>query len=147
MVELCHAVEVNARRCEQSESGLRNSPHAGKTHHDDALDMFHRSLLAGCSDSAVFRDFSKHSSISTEAASIRVIKLAANNFSDLPSRTASQPTLPRQAKTRASRPVVAKAAGRLHRTPRAPSTPQTIESAPKAPPDISAVFAFSGLDK
>jgi len=37
--------------------------------------MFQGSLLAGCSVSAVFWDFSKHNSISTEAASMRVIKL------------------------------------------------------------------------
>ena len=53
--------------------------------------MFHRSLLAGCSASVVFRDFSKPSSISTEAVSMRVIRLAVNSFSDLPSMTANQP--------------------------------------------------------
>lgn len=37
--------------------------------------MFQRSPLAGCSASAVFWDFSKHNSISTEVASMRVIKL------------------------------------------------------------------------
>ena len=82
-----------------------------------------------------------------DAASISVISADANCLSAWPSNTASHPTLARQTKTIASRLVVAIAAGRLQRAPRAPITPHRIEIAPKVPPDMSAVFAFSGLER
>ena len=78
---------------------------------------------------------------------IRVIRIAAVSFSDAPPANAIQLTLARHAKTTSSRVVVASAAHRLQPIPRDISQPHSIESAPKVPPDIKAVAAFSGFDK
>jgi hypothetical protein len=78
---------------------------------------------------------------------MRLIKLAENSFSELPWIIAGQTILDRQAKTRARKEVLTMAAQRLHAKPRAPNMPHMMESAPKVPPDIRAVLAFSGFDK
>ena len=82
----------------------------------------------------------------TDANSIPVINVAANSFGS-PSEYACQLTTERQVKAAQSMSVVKPAArSASRRPPLSIQNPQNALSVPKAPPDISAVFAASGLE-
>ncbi len=81
------------------------------------------------------------------ATSIALIKQAAKIFSGRPSKTYAQVEAALQVKTDPRKTSVPKAAFRLQAMPFAFKTPQKMESVPKVPPEISAVFAFSGFER
>ncbi len=81
-----------------------------------------------------------------DANSIPVINVAANNFGS-PSEYACQLTTERQAKAAHSMSVVKPAANSASsRPPLSIQNPQNALSVPKVPPEMSAVFAASGLE-
>jgi hypothetical protein len=82
----------------------------------------------------------------SEATSIVVINDAANSLG-CPSAKAIHPATDRHANAATRTIVLAQAAVLAQEKPFSMSTPQTAESPPKAPPEISAVFAPAGLDK
>jgi len=82
----------------------------------------------------------------TDANSIPVISVAANSFGS-PPEYACQLTTERQVKAAHSMRVVKPAAkSASSRPPLSIQNPQNELSVPKAPPDMSAVFAASGLE-
>ena len=81
-----------------------------------------------------------------DANSIHVINVAANNLG-LPSEYACQLTTERQVKAAHSISVVKPAANNADsRPPLSIQNPHKTLSVPKVPPDMSAVFAASGLE-
>ena len=84
----------------------------------------------------------KLKSTAAEAASIRLIRDAANILSVRPPSTANHPAAARQTKAAVRRAVEIRAAIRLQPKPFAMRIPQRIESPPNVPPDKSAVLAF-----
>ena len=78
---------------------------------------------------------------------IEVISPAASVFSDCPSITAIQLTELRHTNTSPRKTHIPNPIPRAMRQPRWANTPKPMLMAPKSPPDISAVLAFSGFER
>lgn len=75
------------------------------------------------------------------------IRTAANSFSDCPPAKDIQLTLARQTKTVPRKRTRLNEMVKDRANPRLARMPTTMLTIPKNPPDISAVFAFSGLER